>query len=125
MRTIRASGLAGTLVMMVLFSLYTAGCGGYKSPSSTMMGGGTATISELAPSSATAGTPGFTLTVNGSGFGTDAVVYWNGVIHSTMYVTGNQLTTAISAADIATKGMVPVYVRTKGQNSNTVNFTVN
>src|SRR5712691_4059711 len=125
MRRRRASGLSCTLVVMVLLSFYTAGCGGYSSPSGTMMGGGAVTISELAPNSATAGGPGFTLTVNGSGFGTDAVVYWNGAIRSTTYVTGKQLTTAISAADIATKGMVPVYVRTSGQNSNTVNFTVN
>jgi hypothetical protein len=69
------------------------------------------------PNSATSGGPALTLTVNGSGFGSDAVVYWNASVR--------QVTAAISAADIAMKGTVPVYVRTNGQNSNTMNFTVN
>jgi hypothetical protein len=83
---------------------------------------------------ATAGSPGFTLTVNGSGFVGQSVVYWNSVAHTTQLVTGSQLTASITAADVATAATVSVYVRNPGgtgiymnqpgQNSNMVTFTV-
>ena len=110
---------------VMLSTVLITGCGGYQAPSMNMMTPGGPMIAELVPSSATSGGAGFTLTINGSGFGTGAVVFWNSSMPSTMYVTGNQLTAAIPASDIAMKGMVPVYVRTNGQNSNVVNFTVN
>ena len=110
---------------VMLSTVLITGCGSYKAPSMNTMTPGGPTIAELVPASATSGSAGFTLTINGSGFGTDAVIYWNSGVTSTMYVTGNQLMGAIPASDIAMKGMVPVYVRTNGQNSNTVNFTVN
>lgn len=106
--------------------LYTVGCGGYgSSPNNMMAGTGTPQISQLVPNSAMSGAPGFSLTVNGSGFGSDAVVYWNASVRNTTYVTANQVTAAISAPDIAMKGTAQVYVHTNGQNSNTMNFTVN
>ncbi|HYL13195.1 MAG TPA: IPT/TIG domain-containing protein [Terriglobales bacterium] len=113
----------------VLFlALLMLGCGyGSRNYNAGMMGGSAAPAiaqNGLTPSSAMHGGMGFTLTVNGSNFGTDAVVYWNGMPQGSMYVTGNQLTAAITAADIMNAGMIPVYVRTGGQNSNTVNFTV-
>jgi hypothetical protein len=109
----------------MLSTVLITGCGGYQAPSMNTMTPGGPMIAELVPSSATSGGAGFTLTINGSGFGTDAVIYWNAGVTSTMYVTGKQLMGAIPASDIAMKGMVPVYVRTNGQNSNVVNFTVN
>ena len=116
-------------LILVLFSTILAvGCGygsGYKGNSTqTMPAGGTVNISGLSPSSVMAASAGFTLTVNGGGFGTDAVVYFNSAPHSTTVISGNQLMAAISSADVATAGMKPVYVRTGGQNSNTMNFTV-
>lgn len=118
----------GTAVLLgvVLFSL---GCG-YGSHNYNTMTGNTPTtaapaISQLSPSSATSGGMGFVLTVNGSNFGTDATLYWNGAPRASTYVTGNQVTAAISAADIASKGTVSVYVRSNNQNSNTVNFMIN
>jgi hypothetical protein len=70
------------------------------------------------------GGTGFTLTINGNNFGADAAVYWNAAARATTYVTGNQVTAAITASDIANTGRVPVYVRSGGQNSNTVDFDV-
>jgi hypothetical protein len=81
-------------------------------------------IAQLSPASVTAGGPGFVLTVDGTNFGTGASVYWNSTSHNATYLTGQQITTTISAADIANPGNVQVYVRTNGQNSNTVMFTV-
>src|ERR1041385_3654244 len=81
-------------------------------------------ISQLSPTSVTAGGPGFVLTVNGTNFGTGGSVYWNSVSHNATYLTGQQIATTISAADIANPGDVQVYVRNNGQNSNTVMFTI-
>jgi len=114
------------LMWVLLLSLFTFGCG-YGSNYNGGMGGGGATpqISQLVPGSANAGDPGFVLTVNGSGFATNAVIYWNAMPLTTMYATNQQVTANIPAANIANPGMVPVYVRSSGRNSNTMNFTVN
>ena len=111
---------------LLLATVLMFGCGyGSRNYNPGMTGGGSApSIATLSPSSAMHGGSGFTLTINGSNFGTDAAVYWNGVAQATMYVTGNQVTAAITASDVANTGMVPVYVRSGGQNSNTVNFDV-
>ncbi len=113
------------LLLTFMMPLLLAGCGGYGSNSAPMMGGSGPMISQLVPSNATAGGGNFTLTINGSGFASNAVVYWKAAPHSTSYVTGNQLTTVIMASDIATPGTAPVYVRSNNQNSNTLNFTIN
>jgi hypothetical protein len=113
-----------SLGFLLAFALISTGCG----YSSKYMGGGggmgTPTITELVPNNVKAGGMPFTLTVNGSGFGADTVVYWNGGPQSSMYLSGNQVTAQITAADIMSPGMVPVYVRTSGMNSKSVNFTV-
>ena len=114
------------LSAFLLVSLLMLGCGyGSKNYNPGMTGGGAApTIATLSPASAMHGGSGFTLTINGSNFGTDVVVYWNGAAQGTMYVTGNQVTAAITGTDILNAGMVPVYVRSGGNNSNPVNFDV-
>ena len=124
MGSIRDWSIAMVTAVMLSAILISA-CGGYKAPSMNMSTPGGPMIAELVPNSATSGSPGFTLTINGSGFGTDAVIFWNSSMTSTMYVTGNQLIAAIPAADLGMKGTVSVYVRTNGQNSNMVRFTIN
>jgi len=99
------------MISVLLLTLLSFGCGGYKSPSSTAPSAGTVpVIMQLVPNSMTAGSPGFTLTVNGSSFNSDAVVNWNGSAQSTTFATGNQLMAMIPAAGIATHGMVAVTV---------------
>ncbi len=114
------------LVVIAAFiaSLGLTSCGTYSS-SMTSKGAGAPTIAQLVPDSANAGSGAFTMTINGSGFGTDAVVFFNGNTLSTTYVTTNQLMVAVPAAAVANKAMIPVYVRTSAMNSNTVDFTVN
>jgi IPT/TIG domain len=116
------------LILVLFGTILAVGCGygsGYKTNSPQLMtGGSTVNISGFSPTSVMAASGGFTLTVNGSGFGLDSLVYFNSAPHSTMVISGNQLMAAISSADVATAGMKPVYVRTGGQNSNTMNFTV-
>lgn len=120
------------LFCIVLLTAFVLGCGGYGSSNNPGMGGGGASsISQLVPNMSTHGDPAFTLTVNGTGFTSSSVVYWNGQTRPTTFVMANQLTAQISAADVANPATVPVHVRTSGgiygggTNSNTMNFTVN
>ena len=86
----------------------------------------TPSISNLSPSSATAGGPGFTLTVNGSGFLSGSTVQWNGSALSTSYVNSGQLTASVAANLIASAGTATVMVvNPGGGTSNGVTFTVN
>ena len=111
---------------LLLTTALMFGCGyGSRNYNPGMPGTGAApSIATLSPSSAMHGGTGFTLTINGNNFGADAAVYWNAAARATTYVTGNQVTAAITASDIANTGRVPVYVRSGGQNSNTVDFDV-
>jgi hypothetical protein len=85
-----------------------------------------AAISSLNPSSATAATNGFTMSVNGTGFVTGAVVRFNGVDRTTTFVNATQLTAQILASDILNAGVVPVVVVNPGGSlSPPSNFTIN
>ncbi len=82
----------------------------------------------LSPSSATAGGAGFTLTVIGSNFINGSVVQWSGASRTTTYVSSNQLTAAIQAADIVSAGTATVTVFNPapgGGTSNAQTFLIN
>lgn len=83
-------------------------------------------LANLNPSVTSAGGAAFTLTVNGSNFVNGAEVRWNGAARTTTFVSANQLTAAIPAADIAVGGTVNVSVFNPppgGGASATVSFT--
>jgi len=109
------------LIFLMSFALFLAGCG-YGSNYNG--GAGAPAITALTPNTATAGDPAFTLTVNGTSFAADSVVFWNGTALPSSYSTGTQVTAQVSAADVVNPGMIPVYVRSGGKNSNSVMFTV-
>jgi glucose/arabinose dehydrogenase len=67
-------------------------------------------LSGVTPPAVIAGDPGFTLTVNGSGFVYGSIVRWNGEDRPTTRVSANQLTATIGAADILTAGSASVTV---------------
>jgi hypothetical protein len=120
------------LICLFAIMLATFGCGygsNYNSKTGGMNTGAAAKISTLAPSSATAGGAGFTLTVNGTSFASNSIVYFGGAAMSTTVVTTSQLMATIPASSIVTTGTVPVYVNSAGNiygvTSNTINFTVN
>lgn len=84
-----------------------------------------ATLASLSPSSATAGGPGFTLTTNGTGFLSGAVIRWNGANRTTTFVNSSQLTAAIPATDIATAGTAQITTMNPGTAaSNALPFTI-
>lgn len=113
------------LTTILIFALMTIGCG-YGSRNYMTPGGTTSTpaITSLAPPSTPAGSAAFTLTVNGSNFGSGSVVYFNGTAEATMFVSASQVAASIPASAVATAATVPVYVHSGIYNSNTMNFAV-
>lgn len=88
---------------------------GYGSRSTTPAQRGTVpVIMQLSPNNAAAGSGAFTLTVNGSSFGGNAVVNWNGAVQPTKFVSANQLTAAIPASAVASSGTANVTVTNPG-----------
>jgi|HubBroStandDraft_6_1064221.scaffolds.fasta_scaffold00458_1 hypothetical protein len=86
------------------------------------------TITTLSPTSATAGSAAFTLTVNGTNFDAASVVNFNGAARTTTFVNSTQLTAAITAADIAAAGTPSVTVTNPAPGGGTsagVAFTIN
>jgi hypothetical protein len=67
-------------------------------------------ITSISPVAATAGGSQFDLTVNGKDFRHDSVVNWNGSPLATTFVNGNQLSAAVTAADITQPGAALVFV---------------
>ena len=82
------------------------------------------TIMELAPNTVPVNSVPFVITINGANFGTDSLVFWNGVPHTPTVVTSKQLTVRLTQNDLNIFGLVPVFVRSAGLNSNTVDFDV-
>jgi len=57
-------------------------------------------LSSALPSSATAGSANFTLTITGSNFVPGAVLTWNGAERTSTFVDGSHLTVSILASDV-------------------------
>ncbi len=87
-------------------------------------------LTSLVPSSAGEGGALFDLTLNGSGFVESSTVLWNGSPLATTYVSSNQLTASVPAANIAAIGSASVTVSNPvlsgdGGTSNALTFTIN
>ena len=81
----------------------------------------------LVPTSVVPGSPGLTLTVNGTGFVSTSVVNWNGATLATTFVTSSKLFATVPASDVtvATTASVTVFSPAPGGGtSNAVPFTV-
>jgi hypothetical protein len=89
----------------------------------TAVSAGPAIIS-LSPAGVASGSGAFTLTVNGTGFATGAVVKWNGLARTTAFVSATKLTAAVLATDVAAAGTFPITVTVGTQVSSAVSFTV-
>ncbi|MGA8489793.1 MAG: IPT/TIG domain-containing protein [Terriglobales bacterium] len=111
----------------LLLGLITLGCGtdpGNHDPRTVATVFSPPSITELAPNTVPINSVPFTMTINGENFGTDAVVFWNGNPQFTTFITAQQIMVAVTASDLMFWGQIPVYVRTGGMNSNTVDFNV-
>ena len=112
---------------LLLASLLTIGCGtGVKSNGDPFKAVvfSPPSISALTPDTVPVNSVPFTMTIDGSNFGPDAVIFWNGTPLSTRYITSNQLMAALTDTNLMYWGMIPVYVRTGGMNSNTMDFNL-
>jgi Domain of unknown function DUF11/FG-GAP-like repeat/Putative binding domain, N-terminal len=81
----------------------------------------------LQPTGVIAGSGAFTLTVNGLGFVSGAVVNFNGSPRTTTFVNGGKVTAAILATDVATAGSPSVTVTNPapgGGTSNALTFSI-
>lgn len=114
-------------VPLLLASLVMIGCGNAaknSDPPQMVTVFAPPAITQLSPTSVPVNSVPFFLTVNGSNFGTDAVVFFSGVAQHTVFITSSQLMVSVTPTDLEFTGLVPVYVRTLGQNSNTMDFDV-
>jgi hypothetical protein len=75
----------------------------------------------LVPMSVAPGGPGFTLTVNGTGFVSGSVVNWNGTPLTTTFVSSSQLTATIPAANITTANTASITVSSPSPGGGTSN----
>jgi hypothetical protein len=88
----------------------------------------TPSLSSLSPSSAAHGGGDFEMRLNGSGFGPNAFVEWNGGFIATAFISSSQLVAYIPAAEIATMGSATVTVTNPapgGGTSSPTMFTIN
>ena len=88
----------------------------------------TPSLSSLSPSSATHGAGDFEMRLNGSGFGPNSFVEWNGSFIATAFISPSELVAYIPGAEIANMGSATVTVTNPapgGGTSSSVMFTIN
>src|SRR5207237_633999 len=68
------------------------------------------TITSISPTSTTAGSAQFTLTVNGTKFVSTSTVNWNGAPLATTFVSSTQLTATVPASLVATAATASITV---------------
>jgi hypothetical protein len=76
----------------------------------------------LVPTSVAPGSGSLTLTVNGTGFVSGAVVKWNGSSASTTFVNSSQVTAVISASNLAKAGTATITVANPAPGGGMSNF---
>ncbi len=101
-----------TILLAALIAA-TLGCG-YKSKMSAPTPGVMPAVSQLSPNPVTSGGAAFTLTVDGTNFGSSAVVNWNNAGQTTTFVSSQQLTVTIPASMIAVSGSAQITVTNPG-----------
>ncbi len=85
------------------------------------------TVSLISPSTRLAGSPSFTLNVQGTNFRNGSTIRWNGAPRATTFTSVSALSATISAADVANAGTVTVTVSTPSPGGGTsagVSFTI-
>jgi hypothetical protein len=91
----------------------------------TILAAASPSLASLSPASVVAGSPGFSLTINGSGFVSGAIVQWNGSTLATTFLSATQLTAQVPAPDTANAVSANITVLNPGSAaSNALTFTV-
>jgi IPT/TIG domain len=114
-------------IILLLASMFAVGCGA-GSPTRNAFPVVSALVSPsittLVPNNVPVNSVPFTITINGDNFGTDATVFWNGTPLRTTFITSKQIAATLTVTDLTTVGLIQVFVRTGGLNSNTLDFNV-
>jgi IPT/TIG domain len=115
-----------SLLPTLLATLVLAGCGSaaHTDPFKSSAAFTPPAITALTPNASPVNSVPFFMTVTGTNFGSDAVVFWHGVPQFTRVVSPTQLLVNVTDTDLSYFGLAPIYVRTQGLNSNTVDFDV-
>jgi Putative Ig domain len=85
------------------------------------------TTTSISPTCTAAGSADFTLTVNGTKFGSTSTVNWNGMALATTFVSSTQLTATVPTSLVATAGTASITVVNPspgGGRSNVQTFTI-
>src|SRR6202011_1955685 len=98
------------LLMVLLIAATGVGCGDSKTAISPTKPGTMPAIAQLVPPSTAAGSSQFTLEVDGTNFGSKAVVNFNGAPMTTTPVSGTKVMATIPASAVMTTATVPVTV---------------
>ncbi len=80
-------------------------------------------LTSLSPSSAVSGSPGFTLTLNGTGFTPNSLVSVNGTFPTVTFINSTQLTVPVTAALVAQPGVFQAWVSNFPADAPCVAFT--
>jgi hypothetical protein len=107
------------ILAMVACGLATA-CSNYNTNISIQSS--SSVLNFLSPSTANVGGQGFTITANGSGYTTGALILWNGKALTTTLVSSIQLTAPVPASDLSTAGTVQVAVQIPGSATSGTNI---
>src|SRR5262249_13534072 len=124
---IPASDVAGAGSLSITVVNPTPG-GGTSSAVTLTVANPVPSLGSISPTSATAGSSGLTLTINGSNFVSGSVVQVNGSNRSTTFVSATQLTAAIPASDLSVGALLSITVFSPapgGGTSAAATFTVN
>lgn len=98
--------------LLALLLLISCGGGGGTSTTPQPISNPAPTVSTVSPTTVTAGSASFTLTVTGSGFVNGSTVMWNGSTRSTTFVSATTLNATIAAADVASAATASITVST-------------
>src|SRR5271166_3066506 len=111
------------LIVALLACGLASACSQYNTNLSVQTSSSSLTF--VSPSAVTAGAQGFTITANGGGFVSGALILWNGTALQTTLVSAIQLTAPVPATLLATPGTVQVAIQIPGsaQNATTVKNT--
>jgi YVTN family beta-propeller protein len=102
--------------------------GGESSPLTFSVSNPVPSLSFINPTSIIAGSPGFTLTLNGDNFLTTSIVSFNNQQYAAAFISKNQITATIPATAVTTPGSYSVKVVNPapgGGETSLISFTVN
>lgn len=74
------------------------------------------TLTALGTTSVMAGSPGFTLSLTGTGFNANSVIQWNGSPLTTSFLSSTQVSATVPSADLSSPGSIPVTVSNAASN---------